>query len=780
MYHLPNTLRGEIALFRQQVEEYQRGAIEPVAFKAIRVPMGIYEQRKDGTYMVRVRCAGGFIMPRQLKGLADAARQYGAGYLHITTRQELQVHHVTLENAYHILNAIYDVGLTARGGGGNTVRNIMASYDSGIAEKEVFDVLPYAVGLTNLLISQADSWQLPRKFKISFSCSEQDTGYALFNDLGFVARVEGGKRGFCVYVGGGLANNPMVGEKLFDFIPEEEVGRVAEAVKKLFSTYGNRRNKHKARLRFLFYKYGKEQVFKFFHEFYQELKKGGQNNYHVPKLRFSPINENLISERADDDRFEEWKEQYVQEQPQKGFHSVMLPFLHGQLYFPVINELAEFLEAFGEDVIRFSMRQNMHLRNIPTAYLGNVFNFLKRKGILEVSPRFVNELVSCTGADTCRLGICLSKGALVAIRERILEAGLPFHKLENLRINISGCPNSCGQQTAADIGFHGMVTRTERMYPSYNVVAGAVIGNGKAELAKSVGRISARDVPDFLVDVLSDFLNKQERYQEFPKYVQAEGRALMERLCKETYRDIPSFSEDESYYRDWGSDEEFSLVGRGLGECSAGLFDMIDVDKKAMKAATEALAEATTNEAISECLYSLIRSASRMLLVTRGAEPKDDNAIFVAFLDKFIGDHLIDKGFEELILLAKEQGNSEKLIPYRERALELSHAVNDLYDSLDDSLQFHIDGKKSVRAEELHEDKQGTVRQKDYRGVACPMNFVKTKMDLATMKKGEVLEILLDDGEPIANVPGSVKEEGHKILKQEQVENHWLVRIEKV
>ena len=202
MYTLPATLSDDIQYFGSLIDEFTEGRIEPVKFKGTRVPMGIYEQRKDGTFMVRIRCAGGFITPVQLKKVAEIAHKYNSELLHITTRQELQIQNLALKDTLLVLQNLKEIGLASKGGGGNTVRNILASVDSGISSDEVFDVLPYAENLTSKLIAEPDSFTLPRKFKIAFSTSDKDTGYAAFNDLGFIATIKNNMRGFKVFIGG--------------------------------------------------------------------------------------------------------------------------------------------------------------------------------------------------------------------------------------------------------------------------------------------------------------------------------------------------------------------------------------------------------------------------------------------------------------------------------------------------------------------------------------------------------------------------------------------------
>src|ERR1035437_1221020 len=262
-YEIPDSLRAEIDELERLIQRYRQGDLTAAKFKPYRVPFGIYEQRTPETYMTRIRCTGGGIKPAQLKKVAFLAQQYGAETIHITTRQELQIHDVRLEDIPLILRELLTVGLSTRGGGGNTVRNIMVSWDAGITPDEPFDVTPYAVSLTSMLIREADSWTLPRKYKISFSNTEKDNGHSVFNDLGFIARKEGGVEGFQVYVAGGMGSTPQVGQVLHPFIPAAQVDRVTEAVKKVFDRHGNRNNKHAARLTFLWNKLGEEKCREF-------------------------------------------------------------------------------------------------------------------------------------------------------------------------------------------------------------------------------------------------------------------------------------------------------------------------------------------------------------------------------------------------------------------------------------------------------------------------------------------------------------------------------------
>lgn len=785
MYTIPDSLKTEIESFRQQVSDFRTNKTEAVKFKAIRVPMGIYEQRKNDTYMVRVRCTGGMITPAQLKGVAQAARKYGSGDIHITTRQELQVHNVELENTPDLLKSLLRMNLSSRGGGGNTVRNILASEDAGISPDEVFDVTPYLVALTNTLIAEPDSWSLPRKLKIAFSGNDLDNSNAIFNDLGFIATKKNGVNGFRVFIGGGLGSKPSTGHLLFDFLLPEDMLYVTEAVKKLFSDHGNRRNRHKARLRYLFYKLGKEKVFELFFEYFNALKQDSEYSLSLPSLNLKIPEGSQAKSTKNDTPFDQWYRRYARKQKQSGLFSVEIPFEHGITEADTLENLASFLIPLGNDVIRLNMRQNIRLRNIPGNKLNALFDYLTQLGTDNGMPRILNNLVACTGADTCRLGICLSKGASSAIRKKISSSNPEvLDSLHNIRINLSGCPNSCGQHQVADLGFYGKASRNDRLYPAYYVTVGGKTGTNDAVLGKNLGEISARDLPVLTHEILEKYAKKLNSYGNFNNYLRGEGEEHIKTLLNK-YREIPSFDDDKNYYFDWGGQELFSVKGKGQPECSAGMFDMIDFDRDTVSSLQKKLENTDhQEESEGEILNKIVFHASRMLLVTRGIEPKTRTEVFTGFTEHFIDEGYVSQNLKNIVSLAMENKN-EEIVSFRNEVFALDKEVNALYDSMDDSLQFktskkHGDPEKFEVPTDAPAEKEENIHSKDFSGVACPMNFVKTKIELSKLKTGELLEILLDDGAPINNVPGSVKEEGHEIVAVNKKGEHWSVLIRKV
>ena len=689
-YEIPPSLPLELDELDSLIARYQRDEIDAASLKARRVPFGCYEQRQDGTYMVRIRTTGGALTPRQLRTVAEISSRYGKDAIHITTRQEFQIHDVALENVLAVMRELLATGLASRGGGGNTVRNILVSPDAGVGIDEVFDPSPYAFALTSRLIAEPDSWLLPRKFKIAFSNSSADSAYAEFNDLGFVARIRGREKGFQVFVAGGLGAKPEVGHLLHDFIPADDVYIVTSAVKRLFDKHGNRKNRHAARLRFLWKTLGQMRFLELYEEELRLARIEGPEPLVIEDVpqpgEFPPFS----PEHDSSQEFYRWKDRYVENQRDPGLVSIRIPVLLGNLSNASALRLAEFLEPFGNYVLRATFGQNLRLRNIPKSYLANVFHLVREVTQLASAASLVGNSIACTGADTCKLGICLPKGALTATVERLKNSTLDLDQIADFRLNLSGCPNTCGQHMIADLGFFGNVGRNgQQMFPAYMVVAGAEIGAGKARLAKQIDRVSARDLPEFVHEVLKLWIVKKNDHATFAAYVDGEGAKEIREIAGR-FREIPAYSENKTYYFDWGAKETFSLVGRGAGECSAGLFDLIEVD---LNGARKLLEELRSGDSESErALYAISLRSARALLITRGIEASTDAAVFENFSRHFIQSGLIDKRFESVIAAAREK-KTDALNQQEEEVIALLNAVDALYRSMDNSLRFPAEAK---------------------------------------------------------------------------------------
>ena len=776
MYIIPKSLTADIQYNERLIEQFRKGEISGAQLKSNRVPMGIYEQREDGHYMLRIRCTGGLITPRQLRRVAEVGNQVGCSHIHITTRQEVQIHDVSIEQATPALLSLQEAGLATPGGGGNTVRNVLVNELGGISNRQTFDPYPYAIGLTTRLIAEKDSWSMPRKLKIAFDINKEEVNFSLVADLGLIPVIKDGKRGFQVFLGGSVASNPHKGWQVFDFLPEKDLFRAAKAAKNFFNLHGNRKNRHKARIRYIFYKNGEEETKRLYFEEYDKLVGDSSLDFEPATLPFEYRKPSFAPIALDSNAFKTWKKRYAAKQTIGEGYYVVIPFLHGNTSPDVFAKIADFLDEFGNDVIRFTPRQNMQLRNIPEEYLPNVYQFFSDLGLTLDIPVILNNLTSCTGADTCRLGICLPKGLVAGIRRKLEKSGLDLDQLPDLKININGCSNSCAQNAWSDLGFSGRIGRVDdHPYPAYNVWARV---NGKTELAVSLGYLAAKDIPSFVAEYLGQYLQVKDKYESYDAFVRSEGAEVIRNIISK-YEDVPSFDEDKNYYFDWGADEVFSLTSHGQAECSAGLFDIIEIDLATIKEKQATLQQTGADK--QQLLHDIVFSASRMLLVTRGADPRTDDEVYANFESLFIDAGIVSSDFKGIVEKARK---GESLLADEQQVEALAAKVKDLYASMDDSLQFKIseegNEKRKTKDEKQDDGEEGEpIVKKNLRGVACPMNFVKTKIVLSTMKKGQLLEVLLDDGQPIQNVPGSVRQEGHEVLSTEKVDDYWKVVIRK-
>ena len=823
MYRIPSTLNGDLDYTQSLIDQFKAGEIQAGQLKSNRVPMGIYEQRKNQHYMLRLRCAGGLVTPEQLAKIAFVGHQLSTSHLHVTTRQEIQIHNVDIEDAIPALKKLEKVGISSAGGGGNTVRNMMVDDRSGLTADEEFDVYPYVEELTSRLIAEKDSFTMPRKYKVAIDTSVATANYSYIADLGLQARIKNGQRGFRVLIAGSAASNAHTGWEVFDFLPEKDLYRAAKALKNWFHKYGNRRNRHKARMRYVFYRYGTEEAKRLYLEEFEELKKDGSIDFEAPTLPLEHHKPNFPPLKAPTD-FETWKRRYAHKQTnaeglKENLWYAYIPLRHGNNSTDFFAEVAEYLGNYGNDVIRFTKKEQIQVRNIPEEYLTNIYAFFKKLGVYQIDyPVVVTNLTCCTGADTCRLGICLPKGAIDGIAKQLLNSNLNLDAIPDFELRMNGCTNICALATWGDLGFSGRVGRVDDdPYPAYTIWLPV---KGKHEIDLQQGYIAAKKIPAFVEDYLRDVIAEQANYADYYDYVAKRGVNIVKELIAK-YKEVAPYSEEPDTFFDFGDDEKFSLIKYGKAECSAGLFDIIEIDQDTIRekrkevellmgntpqgvpADLQSDGKQATSK-IEKLLHDIVFSENRMLLVTRGLDPRTDEDVYNGFEKEFIAAGIIPQKFK---VLTDKARNNESLIEQKPLIDELADLLNDLYQNMDDSLQFKLPAEKTpveqvveeknaeekAPAEQVSEEKAPAEKasaaeetetivpdvKKDFRGVMCPMNFVKTKIALTPMQSGQILEILLDDGAPIENVPGSVKNEGHTILSTEKVENYWKVLIKK-
>lgn len=721
--HIPETVKKDTLNYRGKVEVFLKGQTSAVSFRAYRVPMGVYEQRTAGKFMVRIRIGAGLVLPAQLEQIARLSKKYGSGIIHITTRQDIQIHDVNIEDTPDVLESLLKAGLSPRGGGGNTVRNVTACPRAGVCPDEEFNVAPYSIATAEYLLQDRSSFNLPRKYKIVFSGCSKDCAFASVADLGFFAHIKDGVEGFSVYAAGGLGSNPGVGIKIEDFIKAEDIFIVAEAIKRLFDKHGDRANKHKARLRYVLARVGVEEFLRLYEQQRDTLKKEGLP-CEAPEIR-------EIGYLVPTDSV-----------------TVRLHLKNGDIPADDLSKVAQIAAKYDLGLVRTSQLQDILITGVAKQDVDKVNSELKELSVdvFGGGPK----IVACTGAATCKLGLCLSRGLADAISCKLKRNGQTDEV-----IRISGCPNSCANHYIAAVGFQGRAKRINgRLMPFYDVLVDAKTFEGRAHLAERIGTVPTKRIPDMLDEAFSNGTIDKE---------------LLRNLIAK-YSDTSSESLPDDYYYDYSSGVPFSLAGRGPGECGAGVMDVIKLD---IDEAKDALDAALVDD---ENIYRSIVASARSLLVTVGLEPKKDREIFAAFTEHLIRPGWVRSQTKQLLNDAVDwrMGDRESLEDLVPQVLELTKRVEELFLSLDASLKFKIEPIEGKFSAEQDEEK---THKADLRGVACPLNFVKAKLELEKIQIGDVLEVLLDEGESIRNVPASFDSQGQEVMEVKDIGDHFCLKV---
>lgn len=734
---LPDRVRTDVAGYGAEVDRFRRGEVNPVAFRAYRVPMGIYEHRETGRYMARVRLGAGLVLPHQLERIAALSLQHADGILHVTTRQDLQIHNLPIEGTAAVQEGLLAVGLSARGGGGNTVRNVTACPRASVCPHARFDVAPHAIALAEYLLAHPKSFTLPRKYKIAFSGCADDCAYASVNDLGFFAHEREGKLGFSAYAAGGLGAQPAIGILLEPFVEPSEIFAVAEAILYLFDRLGDRSNKNQARLRYVLRRLGPDS---FLSEYRKERERLARQGLHaapsetrslaiscldagpvLTKEQVPAAPEGFLAER-DPDRF-----------------SLVVRLSNGRIPADDLTRVAGIATALGAGVVVATQQQDLLVPGVPTEKVE-----LARAAVESLSisakPRGP-KVVACAGASTCKLGLCLSPALADAIEQKL--NGLESHS-RLTEIRLSGCPNNCGNHSLAALGLEGHARRHDgRLMPCYSVLVGGKVSEGAAHLGDRLGILPARVVPDFVADVLRQGLTTPGAIKPL---LEAHGQLPAP---------IP-----EDYFVDWGQSTPFTLAGRGPGECGAGVLDIVRAD---LDEGRECLARAqAASKDGNKDLRNAILAMARALLPLFGVEARKDYELTAAVAQYLVAPGWVSPETNPLLLAALDlQPDDRTQRPILLPKVRVFHdRVIALHASLDSALQFQL--KPLVKS--ATPIAGANARLADLRGVRCPLNFVKAKVALGAIPVGEVLEILLDQGEPANNVPASFADQGQEIV----------------
>jgi sulfite reductase (ferredoxin) len=669
---IPGDLAQEIDLFEGQLELRRQGKLDEKVFAETRLRRGAYGQRYDNGQrhdglktqtlpypsagltkgsdtlwdapgMQRIKVPFGGLTADQLDVIAQLAEEYSSGVLHVTTRQDFQLHHIHIEDTPDLMRRLAAVNITTREACGNSVRNVTACPLAGVCHTEVFDVTPYAKALAYFLLGHDDVQDFGRKFKTAFSgCEHEACGLVKMHDLGLLARVRRvdgvEKRGFAVFVGGGLGTVPYQAKLLSEFVPEEEILPVAQAIARVFARLGEKRNRNRARLKFLVDSLGIEEFRRLVFEEREQLSNDDRWTAYLKDL--SSYGETPVKGAAPlngaeyPPGFEEWYRTNVYFQRQPGYAAVTASLPLGDLSAQQARQLSDIARKYAGDNLRTTVEQNIILRWVSEADLPNLYKALKAIGLGEPGAGSIVDITSCPGTDTCKLGIASSRGLAGELRTRLAtrNAALP-EAVKNLKIKISGCFNSCGQHHVADIGFFGNSRRRDnRTVPHFQVVLGGKWKENAGSYGMAMGAVPSKAAPDVLDEIISRYAAERSEEENFQEWISRLGKKEVRKIL-EPYMTVPSYAENGSFFSDWGDPREFTIGDMGVGECAGEIVSLFSLEiAKAEANAFEALVALDEGDyaGADELAYQAMLQAARALVRTQSLDVGEDTEQIVS------------------------------------------------------------------------------------------------------------------------------------------------------
>jgi sulfite reductase (ferredoxin) len=688
---------------------------------------------------------------------------------------------------------------------------VTACHLAGVCQGEVFDVTPYAKTVAYHLLRNPLNQSLPRKFKIAFSGCAHDCALTPIHDIGLLAvKRADGEIGFRMVAGGGLGSTPRIAQLLREFTPMEELIPSIEAVIKVFDTLGNRKNRNKARMKFVIDKLGFEEFKRRWEAAYVAMghalpKKEPLTllqHQDEPKLimptRNGMVNGtgngngNGVHHHGHETAFEMWKRTNVVKQKQNGYVTAAIKLFMGDITSEQMLCVADLAERYSNGNLRTTINQNMVIRWVPFDLMSNLYEDLASHGLADPGAELVEDIIACPGTDTCGLGITSSKGLARALAE-VFPAGRVPEDLAGVDIKISGCHNSCAQHHISTIGLHGVGKRLgDHVAPHYELHLGGSV-NGTAKIGQMIVKLPAKAVPAAISHLIDVYRRDRQENENLSKFIARAGKSkLKDELIP--YTIVPSYEEDPTFYYDWEGEEEFILEDLGPGECAGGALEMIEngileADQELYQA--KLLVEKHQYPVSVNKSYRAVLAAAKALLVTEGLEPSTDSETFIEFDSRIAQKGVVPSIYRDLNRKVGDLGPKETSAESAQQKMAFAKGFVDACRAATE--QMGKDLKLSAAKEE--KPSAAPVEAKpavpaptgapvyDLRGVACPMNYVKTKLKLEMMDGGEKLEVWLDAGEPIKNVPMSLKNDGHKVLIQEALEpeaSHYRILVEKV
>lgn len=608
----------DILELEKKIRLFKEGKVDEERFRSLRLARGVYGQRQQGVQMIRIKLPYGKVRGEQLLRIADVSDEYSTGRLHITTRQDIQIHYVSLDRTPELWAQLEKDDVTLREACGNTVRNVTASAFAGIDPEEPFDVTPYAHATFQFFLRNPICQEMGRKFKMSFSSSDKDSALAFMHDLGFIPKIKNGERGFKVMLGGGLGSQPRQADLLYDFLPANKIIPVTEAVLRVFDRHGERARRLKARMKFLIKDIGLDA----FKELIEEQHKAlSTTTYEIDTTAFdtsAQFNDAAIPavEIKDEKAFQIWKKTNVIPQKQDGLFAIGIKVKLGDFYTDQARVLAGLIKKYAANELRLSLRQNIILRDIREEAIPFFYSELEKLGLVDPGFNSLIDITACPGTDTCNLGIASSTGIAAKLEEVLQEEYPDVVENKDLTIKISGCMNACGQHNMAHIGFQGMSVRTPEklVAPALQVLlGGGILGDGQGRFADKVIKVPSKRGPQALREILNDF-KANGNGLDFLSYYDQQGQKYFYDFLK-PLSDTDNLTEDD--FVDWGNEEKY-IQEVGVGECAGVVIDLVQTllleAKEKLASSIESFEDERWADSIYHTYTGLVNGAKALLV----------------------------------------------------------------------------------------------------------------------------------------------------------------------
>lgn len=666
--HLPTAIREEIDIFETELRRIQSGLVDEKIFTEFRLRHGVYGQRQDRVQMQRIKIPMGRMSADQLVALADIAEEYAVGVLHVTTRQDFQCHFVDINDTPNLMRRLAAVGITTREACGNVIRNVTCCPCAGVCTDEAFDVAPHAHAMAYFMLRHPDAQNFGRKFKISYSgCSEHGCGLGRMHDIGAVARVQNGVEGFEVFVGGGLGSLPHQAKLYSEFVPADQMLPLAQAISRVFGKLGEKKNRAKARMKFLIVKQGIDEFKRLVEEERQRLPADprweSELQRALEQLRDEPLKRPSRLDLADGHgpQFAEWLELNVHPQRQDGYSMVDVYLPLGDITSLQARQLADVSRKYIKDTLRTTVDQNLLLQWVSNADLPSLFADLTQIGLAETGAGRLKDVVACPGTDSCKLGITASRGLAAHLSKEFGNGMSDIAHRSDLKIKISGCFNSCGQHHIADIGFFGSVQRKKNdTAPVFQVTLGGSTRNNAESYGLAIGKIPSQNVDKAIVRV-TEFYNREKRGDETLSDVVARlGKVRVKQELAE-FMELPTFEESPGFYRDIRQPWQYQR-SIGVGECAGEVVDQAefmleDADRIHFESTLD-LERDRYGDASAKA-FEACKKAADALLFTKGLWLSDRYDTVAEFRKHFYDGDTFHKPFADNFLRTAQEGPSD-------------------------------------------------------------------------------------------------------------------------